>query len=560
MLIHALFDYAEAHGIGASPFRPQKISYRLILSPRKGFVGLVPDGKEYLLPFVDRSNNNTPNVGYDTAPYVLGQTPEAMQKDKYTTPRFHAFWEQLRGILEECGEQDALKAVAKFAALPEEVQKRPYVDGWVAITMDGDDKLLIEKPSLRKLLLEQFEVQLKGKGPHLCMVTGTSCTAELKHDQIKGVPGTGGGAALVSFHVKTSTQGRLEKGMNFPVSTRAMKAYTGALNQLIQTGHQAVLSDTTSIVTWGPPEASAVAAVFHKYTRAKKVTDVWAVIERLATNHEQLHFAILKGSKGRIAVLAYDVLPAHEIAASLLRFRNHFGMLVGNALSRVGSKNSKDLIDPMTRIAVVKAIMAGQSMPVALVHHLLLATDFEALVEGEDKARTLTAWLEYCGTLEQKVTHMRKSDADELEKPELHQYVIDDTDTPAYLLGRLVALHRSVRRQAHKRSLSNESALTMLKLAAASPAAFFERLTQGLDIYEAKIKRESTHYLVLAREVFCAIRDQDFVQQTTMLSLPSRAAIAQGYQHQNAYNVAWRQYWQKKRATEKAESTNEAAE
>lgn len=135
------------------------------------------------------------------------------------------------------------------------------LDSNVAFRLQGEERCLHEQEDMRQLWLDHLNGMDGKEG--ICLVTGRHGVIALTHPSIKGVAGgQSSGAALVSFNCPAFTSYGKEQSANAPVSESAARAYTSALNYLLQKEYrQTVRMGDTSIVFWAE-RASPVESMF----------------------------------------------------------------------------------------------------------------------------------------------------------------------------------------------------------------------------------------------------------------------------------------------------------
>jgi hypothetical protein len=567
MLIADLYDYANAHGLGLTPYINRKLTHRLVLN-RDGYVDLIEIDEIRPVPFVTRTSGVKANPLHDTAPYVLGLS--GGKSDQYGQKRFQTFWDRTEALMVEAGDTVALKAVQALRAdksWPKQAAKKIGDGVWIAVALG--ETLLLDRPLVKKHLEEVFAKTMAAEGEDSCMITGERCVGVATHDPIVGVPGTNSnGCALISFNDTTATQGRLKQGANFTVSYKAMKGYTAAFNDILRTakaeygpfkkpGREGPLYGTCGVF-WGSTIAASIAIVTKPFSTQDEREKAWAEIEAHANEGGDIHMLFLKGSKGRIAVLSYEIRPARTVAQALLRFRRYFDgphrghVSVGGAVLQADVRE-RDLIAGTLRVEVVRSCLVGAPLPGRFVNHLL--NTFDPTEPVRDKF--LLRWLEFYNLLKPK--DIPTMDLE--NKPQLSNFVYEDDDNQAYILGRLIALEYAIKQTAHKRRMPIAPTLASLARACRTPAAYVERFVHMVSVYEDMITRRnaSRELSRLAREVARTLRPA-LGQQTTPLSLMERAAVYQGYYHQTAYNIALKSFrWEERKRKAEESEAEEAA-
>ena len=193
------------------------------------------------------------NFLWDNTGYVLGCDSKGNPKGALQTAE--AFRSLHRDLLSSCSDIHARALLAfldtwrpeMFEALPE---KEGLLDSNVVFRLQGDEGWLHEAEALRAVWRVSLNPTEGDKG--ICLITGEQGTVALTHPSIKGVLGAqSSGAALVSFNCPSFTSYGKDQNANAPVTEGAARAYTSALNYLLQREHrQTVRIGDTSIVFW----------------------------------------------------------------------------------------------------------------------------------------------------------------------------------------------------------------------------------------------------------------------------------------------------------------------
>jgi hypothetical protein len=542
MLIQALYQYAKANDLGASPFEKKTMGRRLVIGP-KGFVRFEKVDDEILVPGGNRTSGLKPYHLHDKAEYVLGHSLEGADRAKV---RYDAFWAYTRETLAAVGDKAALAAVEALIADEGWLKKIPKgeIKGCVGIALEGDTGYLVEREATVKDEWRKCREKLAPKGSQVCAITGEACEAVRLHDRIQNVNGTGGATALISFNQKTATSGA-DQGLNFTVSF-------AALNSLLET-NRASFGKTMCAVFWGPSGAQAIATVVDLYAKEEARVAAWEVVRSMADSREPLHFAFFKGSKSRIAVLNYDVVTTGDVVRELLRYHADFSEAIaerdrvlrrdtptimpsvsGNVQSAVPNKGAA--FAELTVAEAVRNILLGRKLPRKVVIGLLHALRPIDIVKNRVSALWAMRWLEYQGDqgVRRGPREKNMKSENDLNEPQIHEYVIEGNDLDAYQLGRLVALSVSLKLAALGRHVSNDGAVMALGHAARSPASYLNRCTRDFNINSQKVRGRLVQ---LTLEVWRLIQT-DISSRTTPLSLADTGALNQGYMHQTAYNRA----------------------
>ena len=276
MILQALADYYERLAEQGKVEKPgwgrAKVSYGLELDTEGRLIGVIPlkqeeirDKKTVLVPremkvpeMIPRSSGVSANFLCDNSGYLLGIDRKG--KPERSLQCFQAAKEEHLYILERC-ESEAAKAVTAF------------FETWEPRAAEEHERLQEDKEDILtnsnmvffykgRCVQEDVEIQIAWENYYsqrktaeanmgICLVTGNRGEIARIHTSIKGVPGAqSSGAALVSFNASSFESYGKEQSLNAPVSTKAMYAYTTALNYLIaDREHRNTLGDTM-IVYW----------------------------------------------------------------------------------------------------------------------------------------------------------------------------------------------------------------------------------------------------------------------------------------------------------------------
>lgn len=292
--------YERMTGDPASGMPPQgmtdeQIAFALVISEDGRLVRVddLRDSKgravrRFVPAAVKRSVNVASNFLWDNTGYALGV--DGKGKAKRTAQTWAAFRELHQNLLAEsaCRHAKALLAFldawepVQFAALD---SRDALLDSNVVFKLDGDDRFLHEVDALKDLWLAALNGPEDTSAKGVCLVTGRSGSIALVHPSIKGVAGAqSSGAALVSFNCPSFTSYGKEQSANAPVSESAARAYTSALNYLLQREHrQTVRIGDTSMVFWAdkPSPAETLLSGFLDFAPASDSEQDQEQVQRL---------------------------------------------------------------------------------------------------------------------------------------------------------------------------------------------------------------------------------------------------------------------------------------
>ena len=155
-------------------------------------------------------------------------------------------------------------------------EREALLDSNVVFQLEGDTDFLHQQPSLYSLWQDSLAKQdtcAQGQ----CLITGRQGPVLKVHPAIRNVPGAKAEAALISFNCDSFESFGKEQSENAPVSPRAARGYTTALNYLLQKEHgQMARLGEDSIVFWTDrtcPEESLLAALFDGLDSGERAQD-----------------------------------------------------------------------------------------------------------------------------------------------------------------------------------------------------------------------------------------------------------------------------------------------
>lgn len=240
----------------------EQISFVLVIGNEGQLVGVkdLRDSKGHPVRIfvpasVKRTSNPVSNFLWDNTGYVLGV--DGKGKPKKTMQAFETFQALHKEILSSC---ESVHAKALLAFLekwnPQQFEnlenREALLDKNVIFKLESDDRYFHEVKELRNLWLKRQNKASQQTNTGVCLISGRSDSVALTHPSIKGVFGAqSSGAALVSFNCPAFTSYGKTQNENAPVSESAARAYTSALNYLLQREHsQTVRIGDTSMVFW----------------------------------------------------------------------------------------------------------------------------------------------------------------------------------------------------------------------------------------------------------------------------------------------------------------------
>lgn len=525
----------------------------------------------------NRTNQVCPNSLYDKVKDLSGSNPKKKA----------AFWDLAETICRGAGDEKALKAVQATAPADIEYPK----DGWVILTLEGE--FLTNRPLIQKYLKAE-EAASEGSSD-FCVVSGKPCDPLRLHPPISGVRGTGDArmdykkpTPLLSWHKPAYEYRRQSQGNNFPVSKTVGRRYSLALNYLLEPcddrAHRSAVDLTiaNTMVFW--PEEGAivhpllgiVATLLSKYLTTAAAEELWAELEASTPDDIPVRVVLLKGSKGRIAVLNDGKTTLPKLRESMLRFKSSVFWRRQPTLTNIRTLKSRghDIFPNEYIIGIAWAVFTGGSFPKTFQHWLLqhMATQ-QPPRPGSTESDQFQASLDWLDTIRRyhnpKETFMSKPNpdlekidakefyAEFLEVPEAH-FDPEYLDNPLYTFGRLVSLVCGLRQQAHKRMVRDTMSAEVSR-AQKNPRAYYPELLEQGTLYSGMLDKDHRHPL---------LRNQWVELSGNMAAMPRRLtplqnmAMAMGISHQRLYNerfFTWRTAANKPKEKPKEKTQEDAA-
>ncbi len=273
-----------ASGMPPEGMTAEQISFALIIT-EEGRLVAVEDLRNdkgrpvrlFVPAVVKRASNIAPNFLWDNTGYVLGV--DGKGKPEKTRKTAEAFCEFHRRLLSSCTDSGAQAILAflnnwkreEFESLE---NRDALLDRNIVFKLQGDEFYLHERDALRQIWFSTLNADGEKSSQGVCLITGREGPIALIHPAIKGVVGSQpSGAALISFNCSSFTSYNKDQNANAPVVERAARAYTSALNYLLQREHrQTVRIGDTSMVFWAD-RASPAETMFSGFFDLEQASD-----------------------------------------------------------------------------------------------------------------------------------------------------------------------------------------------------------------------------------------------------------------------------------------------
>ena len=260
MILQALKKYYERKaadaesGIAPEGWEWKEISFLIVLNADGDFVcfedvrdgeGKKKRGKKFLVPQgVKKASGVAANLLWDTSNYVLGVG------DKRGTDLNAAFKKRITEEVPDSKKKNALVSFFENSS----TEKWERDECWEEILttkpnmtfrFDGELSLYCQSDDIKEAV-NQKKAGAVADG--LCLVSGENDTISVLHTAIKGIAGAQStGANIVSFNLPPFCSYGRSQGMNAPVGTRAMFAYTTALNTLLSSKQKMRVGDASTV-------------------------------------------------------------------------------------------------------------------------------------------------------------------------------------------------------------------------------------------------------------------------------------------------------------------------
>jgi CRISPR-associated protein Csd1 len=457
---------------------------------------LVEKPRRMILPEqVKRSSNPISNFLWDNNAYVLGISDKDAVDPEYSHKRFEIFRDFNTELLLRTNSKASLALRAFLKAYdPSTGKEHPAITPYLESILKGGNLVFMfqggyvhEDAQIRQV----WEAYKAGKEAVIgqCLVTGEYSPIARIHPSIKGIrKAKSSGASLVSFNERAyeSFNRVEEQGLNSPVSEKATFAYTTVLNYLLSSANpnkKFAIGDAT-VVYWAESErkeyACAFASLFEpEYVEeqtdfvqserkkaegrlkeiATKVRRIQALDVSQITNglDENTRFYVLglAPNSARVSIRFFLTEPFGKIVKRIMQhyedlkiakeFENQPTYItVGHILAEtVSAKSSDKESSPLLSGAVMRAILSGSAYPSALYYAILN----RVRVDTDDKT---TRKINYIRAAVIKAFLIRKYQ-NQINHPFQEVFTMslnEQSEIPAYLLGRLFAVLEKVQQEA----------------------------------------------------------------------------------------------------------------
>jgi CRISPR-associated protein Csd1 len=276
MILQALKEYYDRlatepeGGIAPDGFENKPIPFIVVLGKDGMPVDLITtyegegkkrNAKRYLVPkSVKKTSGVISNLLWENPEYALGIK---LKTNAARLCKMHdAFKQRIKDL--NIDDEEGIKAILKFLDTKNiETLLSKYRDSWETLKKEGanltfklagENRLVVERETVQKAIQKVGKASDNKQG--ICLVTGENTAIERLHSSIKGVWGAQtSGANIVSFNLDAFCSYGKQQGANSPVSSKAVFAYTTALNELLRKdSNQRMQVGDASTIFWSARE------------------------------------------------------------------------------------------------------------------------------------------------------------------------------------------------------------------------------------------------------------------------------------------------------------------
>lgn len=518
MILQALVELYESlvkkEKLDQVGWQEVKVTHALMLADNGTLIRVVPllsqdpaGKKGKLIPRLmrvpvqeKRSSGVAPNFLCDNSSYMLGV--DAKGKPQRSKECFVSCREKHEALLAGV-EHNAACAVVNFFKSwnPECAQDHPALTPvWDELMAGGNlvfwvgNEFVHNITEIRSAWNDNYSTKAEGEN-FRCLVTGEKGTIARLHPNIKGVRNAqSSGASLVSFNSPAfDSFGRDgAQGANAPVGQYAAFAYGAALNYLLSKPENHVFLGDMTVVFWAEDaEENPVDCFASLLGVGETLTDenLKGIMEKISLGQvinwknepinpsNRFYVLGLAPNAARISVRFFIQESFGELAT---RFERHYNRLeiirpsfdnrvqlsVWSLLNETVNSKSKDKV-PLPQMSgdMVRAILTGGMYPATLLNQTELRIRAEHEVT-RGRAAIIKAFLL------RNVCEMGNNDE---YREVLTVYLNEDSNYPAYVLGRLFSVLETLQKAANP-NISTTIVDRYFNSACATPAMVFPQL------------------------------------------------------------------------------------
>ena len=551
----------------------------LLVSEQRGKKNVEVTRRMIVPEQIKKTSGISTNFLCENSAYVLGISGKESNDPDFGINRFKAFRQFHKDLLAKA-DCNAARAVQAFldGYNPLKGRELPVIAGSLEALLKGGNLVFIfqgvfvqEDPTIRAV----WEAYKAGKDVVLgqCLVTGETAPIARLHASLRGIRGANPtGASLVGFNARAyKSYNRVNgQGLNSPVSEKATFAYTTMLNYLLSStnsNRKFTIGDTT-VVYWAESDKKEFVDVFagifeppiveeeiaagssgrkkaekglrdvaNKVKRVQRL-DLDALIKDLEGENPQFYVLGLAPNAARVSVRFFLSDPFDKIVERMMLHYSDLEMVkefdnqpayitVHQILDETVSRKASDqAASPLLAGALFRSILTGAPYPAGLYFAILnrIRTD----VDGKGVQK-----ISYTRAAIVKAFLLRKYRDQPQNKIQevLSMSLNDQSNIPAYVLGRLFAVLEKVQQEAIG-SMNASIKDRYFTSACATPANVFPVL---LRLSQHHIAKAEYGYASDKRiEDLLNLLEVDKHPFPAHLSLDEQGTFVLGYYHQRA--------------------------
>lgn len=560
MLLQRLAEYGgREQSNRPAGYEPMRVKYMVYLDETGGLLEILEQsdgqdrgkknrGKEMVMPHVMKTRNIKANLLAENAEYALGILRPRKESRNPKTPaeeaaeRHSAFVEQVRDCAEQT-EEPTVRSVLRFvesvdpSVLPLPADFDPNSNlAFTVVTRGGDIQ-----PTELGIVQEYWGAQKKANesvtADFECLVCGArGPVVQRMQLKVKGIPGLSTGLALISANEPPFFSYGLENSQNSPVCDDCATAFGRSLNKLIAEPATHYRVGPVQYVFW---TKEFVPISWGDYFANPDPAQVRALLESVysgrggGVDFDAMPFyaTALSASGGRAVVRDWLETTVGSAKAHLARYFRLQDLVDWNgepgapsSVSRLTNatlripKGANDEASPNVPRALLRVAIGGGRLPESLL--------YEAVKRNRAEQRVLRDR----AVLIKMTLASRRGDE---EGREWMVELDENTDEPAYLCGRLLAVLDAIQ-YAALGSVNATAVDRFYGTASSAPITVFPRLISGATPHLGKLRRERRRtYLALDGQVQ-AVLDRLRRNFPTVLTLEDQGLFALGFYHQKA--------------------------
>ena len=562
MILQALKEYydrkAADPGSGIAPlgWELKDLPYLFVITQEGDFVGIEDTreirgkkkiAKGFLAPQgVKRSSGVAANLLWDNIEYLFGvpfkdpnKQERAVQAHSDFMMRLQPFrvCDSIKAVIAFLSNDKILQAVSQDALWPEVYESGLFASFKIVGKMEP-----VFRDATFVSLYNASSSQNNGTGSGRCLVTGVEDEIAVLHPSIKGIVGANStGASIVSFNSPAACSFSKTQGENSPVGSRAVFAYTTALNTLLARGSRQKLTiGDATVVFWSQRDSvleNEMASFFDDYEEKDNpdahTEKVAVLLNSVASgaylaNADANRFYVLGLSPNsarisvrfwhdgtvaemseKIAAWFADLMIAHGPAR-----KDHLAMY--RLLCSVAAQGKSENVPPNLAGEVMRAILEGLPLPTSLLQAALRRIKAESGDVSYERAKIIKACLN------------RKIRFNQIKEKELMVMLDKENSNVGYCLGRLFAVLEKIQEEANP-GINATIRDKYYASASATPAAVFGTLMRLKNHHLAKL--ENTGRKVNFERLLGEIVDK-VPRFPAHLKMDDQGQFAIGYYHQ----------------------------